>query len=75
MATKPRDIPSALRNELKALLEKYDVSIVFSVGEGSDLHGVYDERIELVENGTDEVLIKMDGYGLSALDLKRMRRG
>ena len=31
--------------ELKALLSKYNASINFSVGSGSDTHGLYDEKM------------------------------
>ena len=35
--------------ELKALLNKYDVSIGFVCDACSDMHGLYDERIEVQE--------------------------
>lgn len=35
---------SDFRHELHALLAKYDAVLSFEVGEGSDTHGLYDER-------------------------------
>lgn len=35
----------SFKRELKALLEKYNASISFEVGPGSDTHGLYDEEI------------------------------
>ena len=33
--------------ELATLLEKHKASIMFGCGSGSDMHGVYDERMEV----------------------------
>lgn len=35
------------KKELKALLKKYDATIGFNVGESSDTHGLYNERLEV----------------------------
>lgn len=37
----------AFKQELKALLEKYDATIDANVGSGSDTHGIYDETMEI----------------------------
>ncbi len=60
--------------ELKALLDKYDVSISFSVGSSSDTHGLYDEKIvidhRISKNSfKEETWLEVDGWGLSAHDI------
>ena len=35
------------KKDLQALLKKYDASISFNVGDGSDTHGLYNERMEV----------------------------
>lgn len=61
--------------ELKALLEKYDVSIGFSIGEGSDTHGLYDERITInhrikKDSFIEEEWLSVDGYDIFASDVE-----
>lgn len=63
---------SNLRDELKALLEKYDCSICFEFDDCTDTHGIYGECIEIIENKTDKVLISVSGYGLDAKDLNNV---
>lgn len=55
------------KEELKALLLKYNASIDFSVGEGSDTYGLYDESITLSIEDTE--VYSISGYGISAYDL------
>jgi len=60
-----------LREDLLALLEKYNASIYFDYDESSDMHCVFGESIVIVENGLQEnVLLKVDGYGIEQSDLK-----
>ncbi len=61
--------------ELRALLEKHDVVIYVGCDEGSDLHGVTGEEIIFSQREpggryryTD--LLKVDGWSLSASDIK-----
>ncbi len=38
---------TGFKKELQALLKKYDASISFNVGDCSDTHGLYNERLEV----------------------------
>jgi len=58
-----------LRAELKALLEKYNCSICWGFDDCTDTHGIYGERVEIIENRTGEVLVSAIGMGLEARDL------
>lgn len=53
-----------LKEELIALLEKYDVSIGFECADCSDLCGVRDEMIIVQENKTEKNILEADGYWL-----------
>lgn len=53
--------------KLQSLLTEYDVQVGFSVGEGSDTHGIYDERL-CFQSKTAEIAI--DGYWLGVSDLR-----
>jgi hypothetical protein len=61
--------------EFKALLEKYDVSISFSVGAGSDTHGLYDEKM-VIDHRIDknsfkeETWLELNGWCISSYELK-----
>lgn len=55
--------------KLKALLEKYNASIAFDFGEGSDTHGIYDERIALYVAGNKAEVLSVSGYQLDPCDL------
>ncbi len=55
--------------EFRALLEKHNVYIAFSVGASSDCHGLYDERLEIIDEGTRETIYKVDGWTLSNTDI------
>jgi len=61
--------------ELKELMTKYNVSIGFSVGECSDTHGLYDEKI-LIDHRPDKnsfkevTWLKTPGWWLSANDIE-----
>ena len=54
--------------ELKALLEKHNASIGFSVSEFSDTYGLYDEKM-IVEIGND-IVAEVAGWWITAGDLK-----
>ena len=61
--------------ELAALLEKYDVSICFDVGEGSDTYGLHGEHMTLdhrisKNSFKEECWFKVDGRSIMADDLK-----
>jgi len=55
------------KKELKELLEKYDAYIYFSVGEGSDSQGLYDEKMCISLEGKE--VITVSGYSLDSSDL------
>lgn len=57
--------------ELKELLERYNASISFSVGEGSDTHGLYDEKMILTvnEDSKEEEAEHINGWDVSAHEL------
>ena len=60
--------------ELQVLLEKYDVSIGFGVGECSDTYGLYGEHmlIEPTHRQEQGWQIKITGWVISADDLKEL---
>jgi hypothetical protein len=65
---------SELKKELKALLKKHNATIQFECADCSDLHGVYDERIEIVvredpKRWHETVVFSKGGYTLSSEDL------
>ena len=60
---------SDLRAELKALLEKHNCSIVWECCDSSDMHGIHGERMEVVDNKTEKVLLSTKGSDLSHHDL------
>jgi hypothetical protein len=55
-------------SELKGLLEKYDCSIQFSAD--GYLRNLHDEKLEIVDNKTDLPFFKVDGYYLTAKNIK-----
>jgi hypothetical protein len=55
-------------NELKALLEKYNASIVWTCGDCSDLHGVYDQRMQVQTK--DKILLDIHGDCISAYEIE-----
>jgi hypothetical protein len=62
-------------SELKALLEKYRVSIGFEVGECSDTFGLYDEKI-VIDHRVDGLIfpvwktwLETPGWNLGADDI------
>lgn len=55
-------------NELKVLLEKYNASIVWTCGDCSDLHGVYDQRMQVQTK--DKVLLDIHGDCISAYEIE-----
>ncbi len=55
-------------DELKALLKKYNASIVWTCGECSDLHGIYDERMQV--QSKDKILLNIEGDCISAYEIE-----
>ena len=56
--------------DLKALLEKNNVYITFEVGESSDTHGLYNERLELCNGETNKPFLRVEGWVLTHSDLQ-----
>lgn len=59
------------KNELKLLLEKYNVYIGLNFADCSDTHGMYDERIVIYSDSwrqQDEIVLT-NGYTLYPSDL------
>jgi hypothetical protein len=60
--------------EFRALLEKYNVGIAFTVGECSDTYGLYDEKMIVYRTvpGTfkDEDWMVVDGWAIDISDFK-----
>ena len=59
----------AFAAELKALLEKYNVTIMWTCGDGSDTHGIYDENMVIQDNETNDNLLEIDGSCIGLSDL------
>jgi hypothetical protein len=64
-----------LKAELKDLLERYDATIQFECADCSDLHGVYDAKLQVTvreskKSWKETVVIETAGYTMSALDLE-----
>jgi hypothetical protein len=61
------------RLELKALLKKHNAFICFSVGECSDTHGLYDEKMvigQTIPGTLQEIdLFEVDGWSIGSNDL------
>ncbi len=55
--------------ELKALMEKHNVSIEAGVGYGSDTHGIYDEYIDICDH-RDNTLLSVQGWSINHEDIK-----
>lgn len=55
-------------NELKVLLEKHNASIVWTCGDCSDLHGVYDQRMQVQTK--DKILLDIHGDCISAYEIE-----
>ncbi len=47
MENTPKEYLESFKKELRELLVKYNATIGFSVGESSDTHGLYGEKIEV----------------------------
>ena len=61
--------------ELKTLMEKYDVSIDFSVGFGSDTHGLYDEKMCInhrisKKSFKEETWLEVNGWNIQSSDIE-----
>jgi hypothetical protein len=56
--------------KLAQLLEEYDMSIFWSCGECSDLHGVYDECMKIYSNKELKSIATVDGGGIEAKDIR-----
>jgi hypothetical protein len=48
--------------ELQALLKKYNASISWNCGAGSDLHGVYEERMDIEINNNVILTVPWTSY-------------
>lgn len=59
------------QKELKALLEKYNVRIMFSVSDCSDTYGLYEEKMIIYHRNPHytKTLIEVDGWSIGAEDL------
>lgn len=56
--------------ELATLLQKYNVSINFVVGECSDTHGLHGERMTIETNDPDRTeIISVDGWCIYHQDI------
>lgn len=66
---------SEFLSELRALLEKYDASIGFSVSSCSDTHGLSDERMVITRRKpftlTEREVFSANGWTLDANDFRR----
>ena len=51
--------------ELKALMEKYNATIDWCCDSCSDLHGVYDSRIEISLNDTTDISFNSDSVDVN----------
>jgi hypothetical protein len=56
------------KKELREVLEKYNATIEFACGQGSDTHGLYSEEMLVCFNKKDYSLSK--GWVIYAEDLK-----
>lgn len=61
------DIKS-FKEEFKTLLEKYNVTIGFSVSDCSDTYGLYDEKI-VVYNDSNNI-IEVQGWSIDYRDIE-----
>jgi len=55
-----------LKEELKELLQKHKATICFSVGDCSDTHVLYDEKLIISSNNET---IEVNGYSIDSNDL------
>jgi len=60
-----------LRRDLHALMVKHNCCIEFNFSDGTDTHGIIGEKVEIVSNVGNKVLISNRGYDLNAYDLYR----
>ena len=75
MAKNSQDFPfTEFKKELKDLLDKYECGICFSVGEGSDTHGLWDEELRVYPKrykaGEYLEYILAEGWSVDGWDLK-----
>lgn len=63
--------------KLHSLMNEYEVSFGFSVGESSDTHGLYDEKIVIHQLKNDaktpwdeEEIFSVEGWWLTSSDLE-----
>jgi len=65
---------SQFRKELRELLDKYNVTIAFSVGDCSDTHGLYEEKMVVFQTVPNsfktEDWIVVNGWSIDKHDLK-----
>jgi len=62
------------RKELKNLLEKFNASIGFSVGAGSDTYGIYNSHFVVNFEKNDDIDLNEDSWSLGAEDLKETKK-
>jgi hypothetical protein len=64
---------SVFLQELRSLMEKYRVGIGFDVGQGSDTHGLYDEKMVISARVGDSFktvdILEVDGWGIDYRDI------
>ena len=58
-----------------ALLKEYNATILFSVGEGSDTHGLYDEHMKVWHQPdptkfAEEEWLRVDGWTMNHHDIE-----
>lgn len=68
------DIQKQFKQELKALLTKYNATIGFDVAPCSDTHGLYDERMVATYHDTDKrvhiELLSVDGWNIDKYEIE-----
>lgn len=61
------------KNELLALLKKYNVNIQFVCDPCSDTYGIYDAGIAVCENRTDRQVFRTHDWYLDEVNIKRSK--
>ncbi len=65
-------MPHPFLTELRTLLAKHRASIGWTCGEGSDTHGLHDERMTIEVGG--KTIAEVHGSDISASDLPASKR-
>jgi len=58
--------------ELLALLEKYNATIEWAFDDSTDMHGIYGEKIVIMQQPESKPLLKMVGMEFGGFDLKQI---